>query len=192
MIAIIKYNAGNITSVQNAIYRLGYTCLVTDDVQTIRQADKIIFPGVGAAGAAMQYLKEKGLDSVIKNSTQPFLGICLGMQLMCRYSAEDDTTCLGIFDTKVHLFPPEDKVPHMGWNTIANLKGQLFQNIREQNDVYFVHSYYAQMCEDTIATCNYIRTFSAALQKNNFYATQFHPEKSATIGHEILKNFLTL
>lgn len=192
MIAIIKYNAGNIKSVENALNRLGYKCMVTDDEETIRKAEKVIFPGVGEASSAMQYLKEHKLDILIKSLKQPTLGICLGQQLMCSYSEEGDTTCLGIFDATVKKFPPEDLVPHMGWNNLENLKGPLLYGISEHDNVYFVHSYYAELCQETIATCNYILPFGAAMQKNNFYATQFHPEKSAAVGERILKNFLEL
>lgn len=192
MIAIIKYNAGNIKSVENALNRLGYKCMVTDDEETIRKAEKVIFPGVGEASSAMQYLKEHKLDKLIKSLKQPTLGICLGQQLMCSYSEEGDTTCLGIFDAKVKKFPPEELVPHMGWNNLENLKGPLLNGISEHDNVYFVHSYYAELSQETIATCNYILPFGAAMQKNNFYATQFHPEKSAAVGERILKNFLEL
>lgn len=192
MIAIIKYNAGNIQSVQNALSRLGYESLITDDKETILSADKVIFPGVGEASTAMKYLKGQGLNEVIASITQPFLGICLGLQLMCQSTEEGNTNCLGIFDTEVKLFPPEDKVPHMGWNSFEQLEGRLFDGINLNNDVYYVHSYYAEQCNNTIATCNYIKPFSAALQKENFYATQFHPEKSAGVGEQILKNFLEL
>lgn len=192
MIAIIKYNAGNIQSVQNALNRLGHESVITDDKATIWSADKIIFPGVGEASTAMEYLKERALDEVITSITQPFLGICLGLQLMCNSSEEGNTNCLGIFDTEVKLFPPEEKVPHMGWNNFELLNGELFKGIAATDDVYYVHSYYAEKCNETVATCNYIKPFSAALQKDNFYATQFHPEKSAGIGEKILKNFLEL
>jgi glutamine amidotransferase len=192
MIAIIKYNAGNIQSVQNALKRLGYDSVITDDRATIWGADKVIFPGVGEASTAMQYLKERGLDEVIKSITQPFLGICLGLQLMCNKTEEGDTECLGIFDTDVKLFPPKEKVPHMGWNNFESFNGELFKGINKNDDVYYVHSYYAENCNEAIATCNYIVPFSTALQKDNFYATQFHPEKSAGIGEQILKNFLEL
>lgn len=192
MIAIIKYNAGNIKSVQNALTKLGYESEITDDQMAINTADKVIFPGVGEASTAMRYLREKGLDKVISDVTQPFLGICLGLQLMCESSEEGHTDCLGIFDTKVKLFPPEDKVPHMGWNSFNTLKGPLFKEVKEQDNVYYVHSYYAEKCKDTVASCNYVKPFSAALQKDNFYATQFHPEKSAGVGAQILRNFLQL
>lgn len=192
MIAIIKYNAGNIKSVQNALKRLGYESIITDNPSLILNADKVIFPGVGEASSAMQYLKERELDKVLLSVKNPFLGICLGLQLMCNKSEEGNTACLGIFNTEVKLFPPQDKVPHMGWNNFESVRDELFQNININNDVYFVHSYYADLCENTVATSNYIVPFSAALQKNNFYATQFHPEKSAGVGAQILKNFLEL
>jgi len=192
MIAIIKYNAGNIQSVQNALNRLGVESVITDDKNTILNADKVIFPGVGEASSAMNYLKERGLDEVIRSITQPFLGICLGLQLMCKYSEEGNTDCLGIFDTKVKLFPPKLKVPHIGWNNLKSSDLQLFKGIRSSEDFYFVHSYYAELCEETIAVTDYIKPISAALQKNNFYATQFHPEKSASVGEKLLKNFIEL
>ena len=192
MIAIIKYNAGNIQSVQIALNRLGYESKITDDKATILASDKVIFPGVGEASSAMEYLTERELDEVFCSITQPFLGICLGLQLMCRSTEEGITKCMGIFDTKVKLFPAEEKVPHMGWNNFKNLKGELFKDINANDDVYYVHGYYAEQCIHTVATCNYIKPFSAALQKDNFYATQFHPEKSAGVGEQILKNFLEL
>lgn len=192
MIAIIKYNAGNATSVYNAVTRLGFEAVITDDFETIQQADKVIFPGVGEASSAMAYLKEKGFDQVIKNLKQPTLGICLGQQLMCAYSEEGNVDCLGIFPIQVKLFPPTEIVPHMGWNTISNLKSDLFTNIEENSDIYYVHSFYCELSEFTIAKTNYILNYSAALHKDNFYATQFHPEKSARIGEQILKNFLEL
>lgn len=192
MIAIIKYNAGNATSVYNAVTRLGFEAVITDDFETIQQADKVIFPGVGEASSAMAYLKEKGFDQVIKNLKQPTLGICLGQQLMCAYSEEGNVDCLGIFPIQVKLFPPTEIVPHMGWNTISNLKSDLFTNIEENSDIYYVHSFYCELSEFTIAKTNYILNYSAALHKDNFYATQFHPEKSTRIGEQILKNFLEL
>lgn len=191
-IAIIKYNAGNIKSVQNAISRLGYKSIITDDVNEIIKADKVIFPGVGEASSAMSYLNNKGLTEVIKKLKQPVLGICLGLQLLCDSSEENNTKCLGVFNTKVKLFPPEEKVPHIGWNNFESFSGKLFQGINKKNDVYYVHSFYAETCKETIAICNYILPFSAAIKKDNFYATQFHPEKSSTIGEQILKNFLEL
>ncbi len=192
MIAIIKYNAGNITSVQNALTRLGYDSIITDDETAIRNADKVIFPGVGEASTAMQYLKKRKLDLLIKSLTQPVLGICLGQQLMCNYSEENDTACMGIFDAIVRLFPAIELVPHTGWNNLETLKGKLFEDINSTDNFYFVHSYYAELGLNTVATCNYIIPFSAAMQKNNFYATQFHPEKSAGVGEKLLKNFLEL
>lgn len=192
MIAIIKYNAGNISSVQNALTRLGYESIITDDVKSIREADKVIFPGVGEAGSAMKYLKDKGLDALILSLKQPMLGICLGLQLMCKQSEEGNTECLGIFDCQVKRFPSTNIVPHMGWNSFSMLKNQLFTEVKKEDDVYYVHSYYAELCEDTVASCEYITTFSSAIQKDNFFATQFHPEKSAAVGEQILKNFLEL
>ena len=192
MIAIIKYNAGNISSVQNALNRMGYESVVTDDIATILAADKVIFPGVGEASSAMKYLRERGLDEAIKSITQPMLGICLGLQLMCKNSEEGDTECLGIFDAKVKHFPPNDKVPHMGWNNFSTVEGDLFADINTKLDVYYVHGYYAELCNQTTATTNYILPFSSGMQKDNFYATQFHPEKSAKIGERILNNFLKL
>lgn len=192
MIAIVKYNAGNVKSVENAVKQLGCDVVVTNEKDLLQSADKIIFPGVGEAGSAMNYLKVTGLDKVIKSLTQPVLGICLGMQLLCEYSEERNTKALGVFKTQVKKFLPKDIVPHIGWNNFSSVKGVLFQNIRTDNDCYFVHGYYAGICEETIAVTDYILPFSAALQKNNFYATQFHPEKSATTGLQILKNFLEL
>jgi imidazole glycerol-phosphate synthase subunit HisH len=192
MIAILKYNAGNIKSVKNALNRLGYKSIITDDPRELIKADKVIFPGVGEAGSAMQYIRERGLDKTIVSLKQPVLGICLGMQLMCRHSEEADTQCLGIFDSDVKLFPPVDKIPHMGWNNFFTMKGVLFNGIALEDDVYYVHSYYPEISSYTSATCDYILPFSAAMQKDNFYATQFHPEKSAEIGDKILLNFLQL
>ncbi|WP_294070077.1 imidazole glycerol phosphate synthase subunit HisH [Proteiniphilum sp. UBA1028] len=192
MIAIIKYNAGNIASVENAVKRLGYNCRVTDDIDEILGAGKVIFPGVGEAKSAMIYLKERGLDTVIKSLLQPTLGICLGLQLMCSHSEEGDTPCLGIFDAQVKKFPPGEIVPHMGWNNLSDLQGPLFAGFGNEDTVYFVHSYYAGICPQTIATSNYLVSFSAAMQRKNFYATQFHPEKSGSVGEHILHNFLRL
>lgn len=192
MIAIVKYNAGNITSVRNALTRLGYESTITDDPAELLKARKVIFPGVGEASSAMHYLEERGLDKTIISLKQPVLGICLGLQLMCRYSEEGDTKCLGIFDAQVRLFPPADKIPHMGWNNCLTLKGDLFKGISLDDDLYYVHNYYAEISSDTLATCDYILPFSAAMNKGNFYATQFHPEKSAMTGEKILKNFLEL
>lgn len=192
MIAIIKYNAGNIKSVSNALTRLGYESVITDDPEIIFKADKVIFPGVGEAGSAMKYLEGKGLDKIIQLLTQPVLGICLGLQLMCRYSEEGETRCLGIFNSDVRLFPSVDKVPHMGWNNFFSVKGELFKGIAPDTDVYYVHSYYPEISAGTVAVCDYILPFSAAMQKDNFFGTQFHPEKSAAAGERILKNFLEL
>ena len=192
MIAIIDYNAGNITSVKNALDRLGYESILTDRHEEIIGADKVIFPGVGNACTAIKYLVNKGLDKTIKSLLQPTLGICLGLQLMSKYSEEGNVECLGIFDTVVKLFPPNDIVPHMGWNNISDLSSSLFNGINENDSHYFIHSYYANLCSHTIATCNYIVPFSAAIHKHNFYSTQFHPEKSGDVGEKILKNFLEL
>ena len=207
MIAIIQYNAGNTASVKNAVERLGYPCRVTDCPEEIRHADKVIFPGVGEAGSAMQYLRERGLDRVIVSLRQPTLGICLGLQLLCRFSEEGSTPCMGVFDAEVKRFPAEDIVPHMGWNTLRDTRSPLFSDFKTGGDgnagdeargdnagdsIYFVHSYYAGLSKDTIATCDYIVPFSAAMWKSNFYATQFHPEKSGPVGEQILRNFLKL
>ncbi len=192
MIAIIKYNAGNITSVKNAVERLGHSCLVTDDETILNLAEKVIFPGVGEASSAMNYLKEKGLDEVIKNLTQPVLGICLGQQLLCQFSEEGNTECLGVFDATVKKFEPKLKVPHMGWNNISALNSELYNGISSDENFYFVHSFYAEICQETTAICEYIVPFSASMQKDNFYATQFHPEKSSSIGEQFLLNFLKL
>lgn len=192
MIAIIKYNAGNIKSVQNALSRLGFKSIITDDPAELNKAGKVIFPGVGEASSAMQYLRERGLDNTIRSLKQPVLGICLGLQLMCRFSEEANTECLGIFDSDVRLFPPVDKIPHMGWNNFLTMRGDLFKGISPDEDVYYVHSYYAEISSCTSATCDYILPFSASMTKDNFYATQFHPEKSAGVGEKILKNFLSI
>jgi glutamine amidotransferase len=194
-LVIIKYNAGNIQSVLYELERIGVEATVTDDLQQIQSADKVIFPGVGEASTAMNYLKERGLDIVIKNLTQPVLGICLGMQLMCKHSEENDIECLGIFDENVKKFKAEGlgfKVPQIGWNEISNLQSPLFNGLKENDYCYFVHSYYAALGEHTIATTKYIQSYSSALQKNNFYGVQFHPEKSAKVGEQILKNFINL
>jgi glutamine amidotransferase len=194
-LVIIKYNAGNIQSVLYALERIGKTATVTDDHEQIRAADKVIFPGVGEASSAMRYLKERQLDSVIKNLQQPVLGICLGMQLMCDYSEENNTACLGIFEEKVKLFTPTDatvKVPQIGWNNIFDLKTKLFDKIPENSFCYFVHGYYAASGKHTIATADYVQPYSAALHRDNFYGVQFHPEKSAQVGEQILQNFLEL
>ena len=192
MIAIIKYNAGNISSVQNALTRLGYESAITDNETSILAADKVIFPGVGEASSAMKYLMEKKLDKTIVKIKKPMLGICLGQQLMCAYSEEGNTKCLGIFDSHVKKFPNTELVPHMGWNNFSKIEGVLFKGLERTNNVYFVHSYYAEVNKQTTAVCEYIKPFSAAMQKDNFYATQFHPEKSADIGEKILQNFLDL
>lgn len=197
-IVIIKYNAGNIMSVDYALQRLGINAEVTADKEKILSADKVIFPGVGEASTTMAYLKSENLDKLITSLKQPVLGICLGMQLLCSHSEENNVDCLGIFDEKVKRFQPKPgeenmtKVPHMGWNGLRAYKTNLFKGLNEGDFVYFVHSYYAAAGEDTAAICDYIQPFSAALQKNNFYATQFHPEKSGPVGAKILKNFIAL
>lgn len=194
-IAIVKYNAGNICSVINALHRLGVEPLLTDDAQQLQRAERVIFPGQGEASHAMQYLREHGLDEVICRLEQPLLGICIGQQLLCRHSEEGDVDCLGIFDADVKRFAPtrhEDKVPHMGWNGIGDLRSPLFDGITDDAFVYYVHSYYVPLCPHTIATTHHILPFSGALHRDNFYATQFHPEKSGDVGERILKNFLTL
>jgi len=192
MIAIIKYNGGNVNSVQNALNRLGAESIVTDDFEMIRKADKVIFPGVGEASSTMKNLKEKGLDKLIPTLKQPVLGICLGMQLMCKNNEEGNTVGMGIFDINVKRFPTKDIVPHMGWNTISEFQSSIFSGIEEVSDVYFVHSYYCELSENTTSVCGYILPFSASLQKDNFYAMQFHPEKSGKIGSQLLENFLKL
>lgn len=192
-LVMIKYNAGNTRSLQYALQRLSVEPIISDDPEEILSADKIIFPGVGEASSAMNYLREKELDKVIKLAKQPFLGICLGMQLMCVHSEENDTTCLGIFDEKVKLFSSNDKkikIPQIGWNTITDLKSDLFKDIPDNSHCYFVHSYFADAGLHTIATTDYCLPYSAALHKNNFYGVQFHPEKSALIGEKIIQNFL--
>ena len=192
-IVIVQYNAGNIQSVLYALQRIGATGVVTNDAHAISSADKVIFPGVGEASSAMQYLQQQGLDKVIKKLQQPTLGICLGMQLMCTHSEENNTNCLNIFDTPVKKFESNAlKVPQVGWNTIEPNNNILFNNITTNSYCYFVHSYYASICNNTIATTNYILPFSSALKKDNFYGVQFHPEKSAAIGEQILTNFLNL
>lgn len=194
-VAIVKYNAGNIRSVLNALSRLGVEPVLTDNPEELRRADKVLFPGQGEASHAMRYLREHGLDKVICSLQQPLLGICIGQQLLCRNSEEGNTDCLGIFDVPVLRFQPErheDKVPHMGWNDIYDLQSPLFNGIDERAYVYFVHSFYVPPCQEMIATADYIRPFSAALHRDNFYATQFHPEKSGDVGSRILKNFLEL
>lgn len=194
-VAIIKYNAGNVQSVQYALQRLGYSSVVTDDHNAITSADKVIFPGVGNAYSAMQSLKEKKLDETIKQLTQPVLGICVGMQLLCKHSEENDTTGLEIIDLEVKKFTSADrnfKVPQMGWNNIYDLSSALFEGVNEDSFVYYVHSYYAEYGNETIATTDYILPYSAVIQKNNFYGVQFHTEKSAEVGDRILLNFLKM
>ena len=194
-VAIVKYNAGNIRSVDCALRRLGVEAHVTADKEWLQSADKVIFPGVGEAETTMKHLRATGLDGLIKDLRQPVLGICLGMQLMCRHSEEGNVDCLRIFDADVKRFVPqrhEEKVPHMGWNTVGKLNRPLFQGVRDGEFVYFVHSFYVPDGEFTVATTDYILPFSAALHKDNFYATQFHPEKSGDTGEKILRNFLEL
>jgi glutamine amidotransferase len=198
-VSIINYNAGNTRSVLFALERIGIRATVSDDSDVIRSSDKLIFPGVGEAASAMHYLRERRLDEVIVSLKQPVLGICLGMQLLCQHSEEGDTNCLGIFDTRVKSFSslekkPDDrlKVPHMGWNGIYELETELYHSVGEQQPVYFVHGYYAELCTHTIAKANYGLEYSASLKKNNFYATQFHPEKSGDLGQVILENFMKL
>ncbi|MDO4971234.1 MAG: imidazole glycerol phosphate synthase subunit HisH [Bacteroidales bacterium] len=196
-IAIVKYNAGNVFSVQCALQRIGVDAVITDDFEALRRAEKVIFPGVGEASTAMDYLRERGLDEVIKNLTQPVLGICIGLQLLCRSSEEGDAQCMGIFDTDIKRFDnslcAELKIPHMGWNTLEVTTPNLLipESLRESY-VYYVHSYYAPVCRHTIATTDYVVPFSAALHRDNFYATQFHPEKSGDVGETILKQFMAL
>jgi imidazole glycerol-phosphate synthase subunit HisH len=192
-LAIIKYNAGNIQSVLYALERIGREAVVTDDPVMIREADKVIFPGVGEASTAMEYLRERGLDGVIRGLTQPVLGICLGMQLMCNYSEENDTECLGIFEEKVRRFAPVDasiKVPQIGWNNVYGLRSPLFEGVAEGSYCYFVHGYYAALGAHTIGRTDYGGPYSSALHRANFYGVQFHPEKSAAAGERILTNFI--
>ena len=191
-LVIIDYGAGNVQSVKYALDRLGVSATLSNDPEVIKNADKLIFPGVGAAGAAMDALKESGLDKLIPSLKQPFLGICLGMQIMCRYSEEGSTQGLGIIDVDVKKFEGEQKVPHMGWNNVVNQKTSLFDGFDSTDQVYFVHSYYVPVNEYTIAECDYIKNFSAAIKKDNFYACQFHPEKSGRIGEQLLKTFIEL
>ena len=196
MVAIIKYNAGNVQSVQYALQRIGVESIVTDDVAAIKAADKVIFPGVGHANSAMQYLRERQLDHLIISLKQPVLGICLGLQLMCKHSEEGNTDCLGIFDEQVKFFPTsqsaDQKIPQIGWNNIYAYHSGLFTGISDNEFVYTVHSYYAALGVSTVATTDYIIPYSAALQKGNFYAVQFHPEKSGKVGELILKNFINI
>lgn len=194
-VAIVRYNAGNIRSVLNALHRLGVEPILTDDAEELRSADRVLFPGQGEAATAMRYLREHNLDRVITDLRNPVLGICVGQQLLCRHSEEGDTACLGVFDAPVLRFRPEraeDKVPHMGWNSLHNLSSPLMKGIEEGEFVYFIHSFYVPPTEHTIATTDYVLPFSAALHKDNFFATQFHPEKSGDVGERILRNFLDL
>lgn len=200
-VAIVKYNAGNIYSVVNAMKRLGINPILTDDAEMLQKADRVLFPGQGQAKEAMEYLKAHHLDQVIRDLKQPVLGICVGQQLLCRHSEEGDVDCIGIFDVDVKRFQPqrhEDKVPAMGWNEIYDLKTNLYKGFGKSSEAllhpysYFVHSYYVPLCEDTIATANYILPYSASLHKDNFYTCQFHPEKSGKVGEQILKNFLEI
>jgi len=191
-IVIIKYNAGNVVSVTNTLNRLGIEPIVSDDPELIKSADKVIFPGVGEASTAMDYLRERKLDELIISLKQPFLGICLGQQLMCKHSEENDTRCLGIFDLNVVKFEPKLKVPHMGWNKLSDMKGNMFKKMPKKSFIYFVHSYYCEIGNETIAKSDYINPFSAALHKDNFYAIQGHPEKSGKTGQQFLENFIKL
>lgn len=194
MVAIIDYKCGNLQSVKNALERLGAEYVVTASEEVIRKADRVILPGVGSAATAMESLQQTGLCDTIRSLRRPVLGICVGMQIMCRWSEEGNTECLGIFDSKVKKFIPCEgvKVPHMGWNRISNLESKLFKDIKEGAYVYYVHSYYPELCPDTIATTVHGKMFSGALKYENFYGTQFHPEKSGDIGEQIIKNFLAL
>ena len=191
-VAIVNYNAGNVRSVSHALERLGVTPILSADAEVIRKADKVIFPGVGEASTAMRFLKERKLDKVIKELKQPVFGVCLGLQLLCKHSEENDTEGLGIFDVQVKKFEPKLKVPQMGWNNLTKMKTELFDGLTDDSHVYYVHSYYAELSEYTIAVTDYINPFSAALKKDNFYALQAHPEKSGKVGERILKNFLEL
>lgn len=191
-VAIVKYNAGNIRSVYFALERLGIQAAITDDHEQLRTADRVIFPGVGEASTTMKYLKERKLDILLRELTQPVLGICLGLQLMCTHSEEGDADCIGIFDLEVKKFETKLKVPHMGWNSLENVSGKLFSPDAAGSYVYFVHSYYAALGKETSAVTRYSNPFSAAIERDNFYATQFHPEKSGPVGEKILKNFLEI
>lgn len=191
-VVIINYNAGNVQSVTYALQRLGVEPVLSDDAEVIGAADRVIFPGVGEASTAMSFLKSKRLDEVIKSLKQPVFGVCLGLQLMCKHSEENDTDCLGIFDLEVKRFEPTLKVPQMGWNTLSEMNSPLFEGLGADPYVYFVHSFYAELSDDTIAVTDYVNPFSAALRKDNFYALQAHPEKSGKVGAKILENFLKL
>lgn len=194
-VAIVQYNAGNIYSVVNALRRMGIEPLLTDDAEQLKKADCVLFPGQGHAAEAMDYLKARRLDEVIRSLSQPVFGICVGQQLLCRHSEEGDVDCIGIFDADVKRFQPErheDKVPCMGWNQLYNLKSPLYRGLNEGDYVYFVHSFYVPVCNDTIATSDYILPYSASMHKDNFYTCQFHPEKSGKVGERILQNFLEL
>lgn len=194
-VAIVKYNAGNVYSVISSLERLGVTPVLTDDAEILAKADRVLFPGQGEAKGAMEYLKARRLDEVIRSLRQPVLGICIGQQLLCRHSEEGDVDCIGVFDADVVRFRPqrhEDKVPQMGWNSIADLKSPLFRGVNEGDYVYFVHSYYVPLCAETIATTDYIQPYSAALSRDNFYTAQFHPEKSGEVGVRIIDNFLNI
>ncbi|MFA4922438.1 MAG: imidazole glycerol phosphate synthase subunit HisH [Candidatus Neomarinimicrobiota bacterium] len=191
-VVMIEYNAGNNHSVRLALQRLGVEPIISADPEVIKSADKVIFPGVGEASSAMQFIRANGVADLLPTLRQPTLGICLGLQLMCRNSEENNTNCLGIFEVAVKKFPPRDKVPHMGWNTLSQLRGELFRDVPESAYVYFVHSYYAELSELSVAQTEYIFPFSAALQKDNFFSVQFHPEKSGAVGEQILRNFLRL
>lgn len=190
MIAIIDYGAGNVKSVQNALNKLGYKSIITADSELIINAEKVIFPGVGEASSAMTKLKERQLDILIPNLKQPFLGICLGMQLLCQSSEEGNINGLGIFDCRVKLFPSSEIVPHMGWNNVYSISSEILEGISVNDNFYFVHSFYAELSQYTTSVCNYILPFSATLEKDNFFATQFHPEKSGDVGFQLLNNFL--
>ena len=192
MIAIVKYNAGNILSVSYALDRLGYKNIITDDPEIIQRSEKVILPGVGEAHTSMQYLKDKELDKTLLSLTQPTLGICLGMHLMCSFSEEGHTTCMNVFPNKVQKFNDIELVPHMGWNNFSSANGLLLHNVKANENVYYVHSYYACLSEFTKGECDYINPFSATLERDNFFATQFHPERSSNSGKNILKNFLSL
>lgn len=192
-VAIVKYNAGNVESVKNALNRLGVKPVLTDDAGELQTADKVIFPGVGEASTAMNYLRARGLDDVIKQLKQPVLGVCLGMQLLCESSEENATTCLGILPYRVKKFESKDlKIPQMGWNNVFDLKSDLFNGVEENSFVYFVHGYYVEAGAETIAACDYGLNFSAAVRRENFYAVQFHTEKSGAVGERILENFLKM